>query len=342
MSTSIPPMSTAVAEPAAAPTRRPLGRRVMHQVRRAHLYLGLFLFPWAVLYGVTAFLFNHPTAFSDQPTTTFGRSETAGTPLEQLPSPAEQAAAVVAQLNDRHRPTEPYTLADPAKAGYLREFAFATVKADGKTVSVLVDVKNGGGTVRMAADAPPKPPAEKAPFAVGTQPAPKGEGRRPKADTAPRSDGVFLSQPLPELVKGAVPTILERTGYPAGEVSVTSVPELTFRVSAGGTVWTANYNPMTGSVTGKPADAETAPELSARRFLLRLHTAHGYPGEPNARWFWAVIVDVMAAVMCFWGVSGLFMWWQIKATRRAGAVVLVLSAAAATALGFAMHQAMTG
>jgi hypothetical protein len=139
-----------------------------------------------------------------------------------------------------------------------------------------------------------------------------------------------------------VPTILERTGYPAGEVSVTSVPELTFRVSAGGTVWTANYNPMTGSVTGKPADAETAPELSARRFLLRLHTAHGYPGEPNARWFWAVIVDVMAAVMCFWGVSGLFMWWQIKATRRAGAVVLVLSAAAATALGFAMHQAMTG
>jgi hypothetical protein len=28
------------------------------------------------------------------------------------------------------------------------------------------------------------------------------------------------------------------------------------------------------------------------------------------------------------------MWWQIKATRKAG--VLVLSAAAATALGFAM------
>ncbi len=30
------------------------------------------------------------------------------------------------------------------------------------------------------------------------------------------------------------------------------------------------------------------------------------------------------------------MWWQIKATRKAGAVVLVLSVAAATALGFAM------
>jgi hypothetical protein len=46
--------------------------------------------------------------------------------------------------------------------------------------------------------------------------------------------------------------------------------------------------------------------------------------------------------MCFWGLSGLVMWWQIKATRKVGAVVLVLSAAAATALGVAMHAAMTG
>jgi hypothetical protein len=50
----------------------------------------------------------------------------------------------------------------------------------------------------------------------------------------------------------------------------------------------------------------------------------------------------MAFTMCFWGLSGLVMWWQIKATRRAGAVVLALSAVAATALGFAMHTAMTG
>jgi hypothetical protein len=46
--------------------------------------------------------------------------------------------------------------------------------------------------------------------------------------------------------------------------------------------------------------------------------------------------------MVFWGLSGLVMWWQIKATRRAGAAVLVLSAVVATAFGFAMHAAMTG
>ena len=50
----------------------------------------------------------------------------------------------------------------------------------------------------------------------------------------------------------------------------------------------------------------------------------------------------MAVTMCLLGLSGLVMWWQVKATRKAGAVVLVLSAPAATALGFAMHAAMTG
>ena len=54
--------------------RRSLFQTGMVWLRRVHLYFGLLLFPWALLYGVTAFLFNHPTAFSEQPTTTFGRA----------------------------------------------------------------------------------------------------------------------------------------------------------------------------------------------------------------------------------------------------------------------------
>ena len=62
-----------------------------------------------------------------------------------------------------------------------------------------------------------------------------------------------------------------------------------------------------------------------------------YPGEFNAKWVWAVVVDAMGFVMCFWGVSGLFMWWQIKATRKPGLAVLALSGVAATVLGVAMY-----
>ena len=48
----------------------------------------------------------------------------------------------------------------------------------------------------------------------------------------------------------------------------------------------------------------------------------------------------MAFAMAFWGVSGLLMWWQLKATRRTGAVVLALSAAAAAALAVAMSDVL--
>lgn len=36
-------------------------------------------------------------------------------------------------------------------------------------------------------------------------------------------------------------------------------------------------------------------------------------------------VDAIALTLCLWGVSGLFMWWQIKATRKPGLAVLAVS-----------------
>ena len=56
---------------------------------------------------------------------------------------------------------------------------------------------------------------------------------------------------------------------------------------------------------------------------------------------WALIVDAMAFVMVFWGASGLLMWWQIKATRRLGVVVVLLSVVAAVWMGIGMHEMLT-
>jgi hypothetical protein len=44
-----PPYSEIMSNPTESPARRPLGRRFVHLVRRAHLYVGLFFLPWAVL-----------------------------------------------------------------------------------------------------------------------------------------------------------------------------------------------------------------------------------------------------------------------------------------------------
>jgi hypothetical protein len=114
-------------------------------VRRVHLYLGLFLFPWAILYGVTAFLFNHPTAFDDRPTASFGRDALAGTPLEGPPDPQAIAERVVAELNETQGPASPYTLAGTAKFTG-KEFALARVGAGGQSLTVSIELKAGGGT----------------------------------------------------------------------------------------------------------------------------------------------------------------------------------------------------
>ena len=330
-SSTVPQLTPEFSKPKGRPLRKP----VVHAMRRGHLYLGLFLFPWAILYGATAFLFNHPTVFSDQPSKSFGSDAVAGTALDDAPSPAEQAEQVVKLLNEKKKPLTPYRVAGDAK--YAREFAFATVRADGQTISVLVDIKNRQGTVRSAPLETLKKEPVKAPFAMVRSAAPRaGEPELPNADV------IKLESPLQDRVKAAIPTILERTGFPIGEITVTSVPELTFPIEADGSIWTATYSATTGSLTGKLVGAGETPELSVRRFLTRLHLAHGYPGEQNSRWFWAVIVDAMAFVMCFWGLTGLIMWWQIKTTRKLGGVVLVLSAVAATVLGFGMYAAMSG
>lgn len=332
------------AVPVRATARRPLRKRIMHVVRRGHLYFGLFLVPWVLLYGATGFLFNHPTAFSDQPTASFGRSELVGTPMENPPSPAEVAEQVVALLKARANPPVEYRLVQPEKAKYTREFAFATVKADDREVSVLIDVNGKGGTVRSRnLPAVPPAPTEKAPFATSSG-LKGGATKSEKGGPAPRSapDSPKLDSPIHERVRSSIPTILERTGFASGDVIVTSVPELSFHMADTEKTWIVTYNAMTGTVSGKPADEPVPSEdISTRRFLTRLHLSHGFPGDQNARWFWALIVDAMAFVMVFWGISGLFMWWQIKATRKIGFLVLLLSIAAATALGFGMHDVMT-
>ena len=47
MSQTLDPVTESAA-PRPAVARRPLRKRAMHQIRRLHLYFGLFLFPWAV------------------------------------------------------------------------------------------------------------------------------------------------------------------------------------------------------------------------------------------------------------------------------------------------------
>ena len=307
-------VSTELATSMLASRPRPWSRRVMYHVRRLHLFLGLMLLPWVLLYGVSGFLFNHPTAFVDQPSRSFGPEEARDTPLGGLPSPVGLAEEVVAALNEKGGL---YSVVRPDEARFSRIRVTVQARGSGVEHAVVVDLTDGTGTVRT------KPSADEStvPFAA--------------------KSGVRTTSSLPDRLQTGTPVVLRKIGLDADEATPPgTLPDLTFYMEADGQVLKVTYQPQRGGVSGRPADAASQ-GLSTRRFLTQLHLAREYPPVVGARWFWAVAVDAMAFVMVFWAVSGLFMWWQIKAVRGWGALVLAVSAAVATLMAIGMYGALS-
>jgi hypothetical protein len=316
---------------------RPLGRRVLHFIRRAHLYIGVFLFPWAMLYGVTGFLFNHPTFFADSPAISFTQLDLAGTELESVPDLPTQAQAIVSALNESKQPAMPYQLAGGEIYYAIRDAFVATAKAGPRSFFITFEPKTSSGVIRESTPAGPVP--EPAPFATGKVEGPRQRGVGMSSPTHHEATGLKLNDSIVERLKKALPTLMERKGLPASEITVTTSPDIRLPLEVSGELWTATFNPLTSAVTGvkgqKPAN------LTLRTFLLRMHLTRGYPGEVNLKWGWAVGVDSIALALCFWGMSGILMWWQIKSTRLTGLAVLVVSSILATMLTIGMHQMLT-
>ncbi len=288
--------------------RRAGTNRAMRLFRRSHLYAGLFMTPWVFLYGITALLFNHPDAFPDRPAVPIGEDAFAGTPIAGLPAPGDLAARIV---EDWDRPG--FRLVRPADASFTRELA-ATARSGGRQYAIRIDLETREGTAREVIERPKPDPA---PFA--------SKGPRSAADRPPLAN-----------LEASLPAALARAGIPAAEVAVRTGPELGFLVEGEGRTWKVQYDLTSGTISGRPEDAAGEP-LSTRRFLTRLHLAHGYPARFGARWAWAVAVDLMFISMVGWGTTGLVMWWQMKNVRRIGLIVLAASAVVATILAVGMH-----
>lgn len=57
-------------------------------------------------------------------------------------------------------------------------------------------------------------------------------------------------------------------------------------------------------------------------FLERLHRRRGYQHNYLIDNLWAASVDLFIFAMLFWVISGLWLWWEIRSTRRWGALAL--------------------
>lgn len=282
-------------------------------VRRVHMYFGLFLSPWILIYGISAILFNHPDAFSDQNILTLGRSETTGTPLDAMPDGPELAARVVEGLNARGD-GKSYRLLDPRSA----------------TISLPIGVSaggpGGGHLIRYDLDA----------RSLAILPTPKAGN---SVMNQPEGKVLQLRDPPRKHLEEGISEVLRRRKIEADKVSIRFASDLIFEVQAQGQAWRVAYNIQTERVTVGPVDKAEG-QLTNRRFITGLHLASGYPPRLGVRWFWATLVDVMALAMVGWVCSGFLMWWQMRSLRRWGVITIAVSILTATAVATMMHPVL--
>ncbi|MEZ4384645.1 MAG: hypothetical protein R3A79_25170 [Nannocystaceae bacterium] len=297
-----------MSDPRPRTDRRRRWAALLRWSRVTHLYCGLALLPWVCLYGATGLLFNHPQLGDDGDVHRFRRSELADRIDPAAPDPSALASRVAARLGPH------VTLRDsvePTFEGSLR----ARATTAGREVHVSLGATSGRGAVRLSA------PASDA--------LPPGLGEPPPLDPDELDAAAWTS--TARAIAGAYVDDSE-----ALELTLERAPQLRFEVEIDDQPWTLLYDPKAGRARFlRPEDEDR----DVVRLLERVHMTHAYPDGLSARWIHAVFVDLTAAALLLWCVTGLLMWWQMRRRRRTGAVALLLGVGAVVAL---MTQVLPG
>ncbi|XZE36985.1 hypothetical protein SH501x_002575 [Pirellulaceae bacterium SH501] len=327
---------------------------VLRILRRSHLYLGLALIPWVFLYGITAYLFNHPGHFSPVDVESVPRSLVPVDWPTKDWEPDARAHAIIKELNARFPSDERTIQLDLSKpprfdsSGLIASFDRGnttysySLPLSGKQAGILRKAPKANAT-QQSANAffeinPKKTMSTSKPQTTASE---SSGAASPVKELGGPQKPLRLEEGLVELLQSQVALIANRAEpgmeLQAQGVRVSFLPMLVFQAKVNEEVWECKHDALSGAVTTKRLVADAVSPFSWRQFWLRLHTAHGYHPDGGARWFWAIVVDVMSAVMVFWGLSGLAMWWQMKSTRRWGGLAIATGLLVAIWLGYGMY-----
>lgn len=279
--------------------------------RRAHLYLGLFLLPWVLLYGITGPMFSHKELFANAKFQSVSLSEIQP-PLDKFPELSELAVQVTEQLRTL-APDNKIELNKTVDASITGAVSF---EMDGDDSRIIVDID---------------PISEMATIA-----------RYPLNKESPKKllqgiREITLPKPPLEQAKQALDPILKKANITdAKNPRVFGWTKLNFigKVDDIPARFTYVYNDNHINI----AQYSGEDGMMGREFFMRLHTTHGFPIQWNARRLWIVLSDLMGIAMVSWALTGLLMWWQIKRTRIFGAVVIGCSILVATLLYLGVHH----
>ncbi|KYG04129.1 hypothetical protein BE21_48310 [Sorangium cellulosum] len=295
-------------EPSAPQGRRPRQRygAAMKIVRRAHMYLGLLVFPWILLFGISGVLFNHPQIGRDFERRSISAEQVSALTGFRPWDPDAVARKVVEQLNAGSPSRYTLDASTPGAFSGWPELIGST--SEGGRTMVLIRLDDGAATLSTFPPEPAKAPDP--PFAGATVELPEHRMAAVEAQ---------VKDLLPKLgIDGAGPL----RAHP--KVS----PELRFRMrDADGRLWNVTYDLGAGRLDGR-LDGGAGQPLFVE-LLGMLHKTHHFPVHGGMTWIWALFADITGITLVLWALTGLAMWWQMKPSRVVGAVAVAVAIAVA-------------
>ena len=280
-------------------------------VRRIHMYTGLFLLPWVLIFGFSGFLFNHPDILNQtREQMTYFSSDQVQEELGFSPVIPEMAAdELIKQLNDRLQGKATLKRVENQAVYFTQAATFLGQGVDGYQYRVKVPLDKASASIQKSI-----PTADSDALADDPIPVPFAGVSMPQQWLSLNIMGSLLNEMLADHdIKLDGGLAVQRRGAP----SLRFVLE-----DEQGQLWNTSYNLQNGAFTGRLADDPNAQPIF-RRALTQLHRSHHYPHYKGYRWLWILFADVTALTMVFWGISGVIMWWQIKPTRFWGIISLI-------------------
>ncbi len=299
------------------PKKRNPRNRILKFVRRAHMYTGLLLLPWVMLFGISGVLFNHPEWFGPvKVLSQISHRELAEKYSVALPDAEKIADEVLAKINALD---ESKRFIRPRGGSAVIEGAIMyEARTPSGPASAVISPNGHGASVK--------------------RPAPTADGSREKPDfhgarfEVAEYNATAFETAAQNLFKSA-----GIEGVAPVEANPRGAAEVRFQIETPdtGKRWNVIYGLVTGEVAARAADAPSG--VTPHTFVTRLHKTHHYPDRIGARWFWTLLADATGFTMVFWGISGAVMWWQIKPSRLIGIAGLV---AAGLIAGFVFSGTM--
>lgn len=291
--------------------RRPWGR-VKLLIRRIHLYAGLLMLPWVFLYGVTGAMFNHQSLFPDVVFQHVSSDIVADSSMSGFPDAGDLAQQIVDRLRTSASDTT-IALAADARAEFTNDLMFEVNTSGIKHVVHIDPVSKSSKLITY----------------------PRNDNQPDRM--LPSLNHIRLDPDPLDAARTATSQILNSAGIAfQGTPRPFGWTKLNFLAEVDGRLARITYVLKDGHLDIVEFNGDHG--MSTRGFLMRLHTSHGQPPHWNGRMFWSLLTDAMAIAMVCWGLTGLYMWWQMKRTRVFGSLVIGISLIAATFLYFGMHQ----